>query len=178
MKYMLKFFSLKWLSVLILTLAIITTTSRGAYCNSEENLVLDRKDPFLAGALSFYNPGLGQFYAGENAKGIVFWLTENAFFFSALFTVMDLSVKLKKDFGFEFSISQKTNLSTERIVTSVSLGLAFIILHIYNIIDAVNSAKEYNARQEEKLFMDNQMGIHVELTDQSDMFFLSYSFKM
>ena len=154
------------------------TFSVRANCQSDENILLDRKDPFLAGALSFYNPGLGQIYAGENVKGLVFWITENVFFFSALFIVMDLSVKLKKDFGFEFSISQKPNLSNERIVTSASLGVAFLILHIYNIMDAVNSAKDYNSRQKEKLFMDSQAGLNLQLTEKSDGLFLSYSFKM
>ncbi len=116
----------------------------------QEKLSFLKKDPFLAGALSFYNPGLGQFYVGDTESGMLFWVGENILFFSALLMVTDISFKLKKDFGFEFKIEQKSNLSDGRVATAIGLGIGFLFLHIYNIIHAVDGAKDYNKRLEER----------------------------
>lgn len=119
---------------------------------AKDDIIFQKKNPFLAGALSFYNPGLGQLYVGDTTKGILFWASENILLFSALFISMDIKLNLKKDFGFEFSIKKKNNLSIERKITSISLGTFFIIIHIINIIDAINSAQNYNKNIEKKYF--------------------------
>ncbi len=121
----------------------------------QEKLSYLKKDPFLAGALSFYNPGLGQYYVGDTESGMLFWAGENILFFSALLMVTDISFKLKKDFGFEFKIEQKSNLSDGRIATAIGLGVGFLFLHIYNIIHAVNGAKDFNKRLEDRFFSNS-----------------------
>ncbi len=148
-------------AILVLLILVILSLSSNLIFAKQDSQKISKKDPFLAGALSFYNPGLGQYYVGEVEKGTIFWIGENILFWSALLTVMDLSFKFKKDFGFEFKIKQKANLSDERIIASVSLGIAFLALHIYNIIDAVDGAKRYNRRLEQKLFNQQTFNVGV-----------------
>lgn len=143
---------------------------------SEENLLKYRKDPFLAGALSFYNPGLGQFYSGESEKGMLFWLGENVLFFSSLLIVTDFTFNFKGDFGVEIKIKQKKNLSDERIITSIGLGVAFLVVHFFNIMDAVDSAKNYNKKLENLYLQDQQISFDFQIKDQRNYIFLKTRF--
>ncbi|GMT49067.1 MAG: hypothetical protein IEMM0008_0606 [bacterium] len=143
----------------------------------QEKLSFLKKDPFLAGALSFYNPGLGQFYVGDTESGMLFWVGENILFFSALLMVTDISFKLKKDFGFEFKIKQKSNLSDGKVATAIGLGIGFLFLHIYNIIHAVDAAKDYNRQLEERFLSNsNDVPFGIAIREDSAMFILRQRF--
>jgi TM2 domain-containing membrane protein YozV len=122
----------------------------------------DRKNPFLAGIFSWYHPGLGQFYVGETRKATLFWITENVLFFSLVLNIADIKIGIKRDIGFEFSIKLKKNPSTLRIASTVGLGLLLIAVHIYNIIDAINSAQEYNQKMFAREFELSQKNFSIE----------------
>lgn len=143
---------------------------------SKQDLLKYRKDPYLAGVLSFYNPGLGQFYANEPEKGMLFWMGENVLFFSSLLIVTDFTFNFKSDFGVEIKIKQKKNLSDERIITSIGLGVAFIVVHIINIIDAVDSAKKYNNKLEKMYLEENNITFDYQIRNQRNYLSVSTRF--
>ena len=113
---------------------------------SDQSFTFERKNPFLAGVFSWFHPGLGQFYAGDTKKATIFWLTENVLLFSVILNIADIKISGKRDFGFDFSIRLKQNPSNLRIVSTIGLGLLLIAIHIYNIIDAIKTAQDYNRK--------------------------------
>lgn len=167
---------IKKISKISIYLFILLFFVQNGLIAQQDKIKIYKKDPFLAGALSFYNPGLGQYYVGEPLKGTLFWVGENALFWSSLLTVMDLSINLKKDVGFEFKIKRKKNLSDERIYTSIGLGFAFIVLHIYNIIDAVNSAKKYNKSLEDRYFSQVTFDFRIEKYQDRTFYYIEHRF--
>lgn len=112
---------------------------------------LTKKDPLLGGVLSWYMPGLGQFYAKQYLKGSIYWVVENALFVSALLTIADLNFGANKDIGFQFSIKPKEYVSQKQKTIALTLGLSYVAFHIFNIIDAIQSVKTYNRQ----LMMNN-----------------------
>lgn len=122
----------------------------------------ERKNPFLAGIFSWYHPGLGQFYVGETTKAAVFWITENILLFATILNIADIKIGFKKDFGFEFAIRLKKNPSKTRIATTVGLGILFVAVHIINIIDAIQSAQEYNRQLFAREFETSQRNFSIE----------------
>ena len=102
------------------------------------------KDPYFAAALSWFVPGLGQFYIDQPLKGTLFWITDTALFWGTILTIADLDLKLNSDVGFSFAIRLKKNPSSERILATVGLGVAYVAFHIYNMIDAADGALKYN----------------------------------
>ena len=67
-----------------------------AFANQEQNIYKGpyKKDPILAGSLSLYIPGLGQFYAGKPGKGLAFFVTEASITLTGLRLVTDYSYGL------------------------------------------------------------------------------------
>jgi hypothetical protein len=112
---------------------------------SQETDIEQRKDPILAGALSWYVPGLGQFYAGALFKGAAFLVAENVLLFSALLTVAELELGVSGDInlGLKLSTKQGGTSSSEK-TTAIVLGTALVVVHFVNIIDAVNTTRNYN----------------------------------
>ncbi len=106
---------------------------------------IERKDPFLAGVLSWYMPGLGQFYAGKYLKGAIFWSVENALFISAVLTVADMHFSVNKEIGFQFNIKPKETISEKQTKIGISLFISFGIFHIYNVVDAIRTVKKNNS---------------------------------
>jgi len=106
----------------------------------------ERKDPFLAAALSWFVPGLGQLYVGRPLEGGIYWLVDNALFWSAVLNVADVDFGLERDIGVRFAIRMRENLSSARIWTSVGLGLCYLAFHIYNVLDAADDAHAHNQR--------------------------------
>jgi len=111
-----------------------------------------RKDPILAGALSWYVPGLGQFYAGSIFKGATFMVVEYALLYSTIISVAEVELGLSGGISLGLKISSKEGgaTSSER-TTAIVLGTTLIIIHFVNIIDAVNTTRKYNEEQGNKL---------------------------
>ncbi len=113
-----------------------------------------KKDPLFAGILSFYMPGLGQFYSDEKLKGALFLVTEYTIIVGSLFYFLDFNFKAGSDSGFNLGIDAKrTNLgviSTKRKHLFYATLATLSVIHVYNIIDAVQSAGSFNHSLHEK----------------------------
>jgi len=105
-----------------------------------------RKDPFLAGILSWYTPGLGQIYTENYWKGVIIWGIEQSLFFTGLLMIADINFGVNETVGFQLNIKPKETISDEKKVICVSLFLTLGIFHIYNVVDAVRSAKDFNKK--------------------------------
>jgi len=101
----------------------------------------DRKDPFIAGVLSWVWPGLGQFYTQDYAAG-------------SLFLLADLVQKGLLVYG-AFYYSDKYSSSDNEVVRwqdmrsrdqTIIIGYVFsvLFLKVYCVVDAVYSAERYN----------------------------------
>jgi TM2 domain-containing membrane protein YozV len=112
--------------------------------NNVSAMIPQKKDPFLGGVLSWYMPGLGQFYADRYLRGAVFWMIENTLFFSAVLTVADLNFSTNEEIGFQFNVKPKDTLSKKQERIGIGLFVGYAIFHIYNVIDAIQVVKEYN----------------------------------
>jgi hypothetical protein len=109
-------------------------------------------DPIFAGMLSWYMPGLGQYYATEYVKGTVFLVTEYTLVFAAIFYYLDFDFAAGTGSGFHLKVDAKrTNLGVvETSRRNVFFGLigCAVALHLYDVYDAVMSARSYNTRLE------------------------------
>lgn len=130
-----------------------------------EELIL--KDPMIAGLMSASLPGLGQLYAGQRSRGLMFFLgTVGAFGATAAFAhpahldIVDydrveyggnadgmLSVEELKNWeDKEYADDAFGDLSTSRkvgAITSAGVGLG---LYIWNIIDARRASRAHNEK--------------------------------
>jgi hypothetical protein len=113
-----------------------------------------RKDPILAGALSWYVPGLGQLYAGAYLKGAAFWLVEEALLASTILTLAELELNVTGDINLGVNIKSKENPDNKERKTAFILGTSLVIVHFLNVIDAVNTTSKYNQKQEQKIYTD------------------------
>ncbi len=113
-----------------------------------------KKDPLFAGILSFYMPGLGQFYSDEKLKGAIFLVTEYTIVIGSLFYFLDFNFKAGSDSGFNLEIDAKRTdlgvISTKRKNLFYTTLATLSVIHVYNIIDAVKSAGSFNASLQEK----------------------------
>jgi hypothetical protein len=112
-----------------------------------EDSVVVRKDPILAGALSYYVPGLGQLYAGSYLKGAAFWVLEQTLLVSTLLTVAEIDLNVSGDISLGLNIKAKDETSKQERKTAIVLGSALLVVHFLNIIDAVNTTRNYNRQQ-------------------------------
>ncbi len=115
-----------------------------------------KKDPIFAGMLSWYMPGLGQYYSGDVLKGTAFLVTEYTLTIGAIFYFLNFDFAAGGGTGFKVNIDAKrTDLgvveTSRRNVFIGVMSLVFVI-HLFNVADAVGSAKSYNVElQKERL---------------------------
>lgn len=100
----------------------------------------ERKDPFIAGVLSWSWSGLGQFYTQNYKKGSAFLLAdmaEKGLLVYMLFYISDKYSSSNQDVSWS-DISRKDQ--------TIVVGLLFSIFftRLFSVVDAVNSAHEYN----------------------------------
>ncbi len=110
------------------------------------------KDPILAGALSWYVPGLGQFYAGSIIKGATFMVLEFGLLYGTIISVAEIELGVSGNISLGLKIRSKDEevSSTER-TTAIVLGTTLIVAHFVNIIDAVNTTRKYNSELDRKI---------------------------
>ncbi len=111
-----------------------------------------KRDPILAGILSWYVPGLGQYYSGEIAKGTAFLITEYAIALGAVFYYLNFDFSAGGKSGFKVNVDAKrTDLgvveTSRRNVFYCAMSLV-VVIHLYNISDAVRSARSFNGNLE------------------------------
>ncbi|HDS09477.1 MAG TPA: hypothetical protein ENN73_04550, partial [Firmicutes bacterium] len=99
-----------------------------------------KKDPILASSISWYIPGGGQFYSGKYLKGSIFLITEAGLFVTALGLVSNYSY----DIGNGFLVDAKRDVSLKDKQLAWGLGTLLLGIHVYNIVDAYKTAKNFN----------------------------------
>jgi hypothetical protein len=140
---------------------------------AQEEELPRRKDPILAGALSWYVPGLGQLYGGAVFKGASFMVVEYALIYSFLITIAEVKVGVSGGFTLGLNLSTKEGgLTSSEQTTAVLLGTSLVIVHFINIIDAVNTSRKFNENLDNKLRTD----VGFEPEQQSYRFGLSGHF--
>jgi TM2 domain-containing membrane protein YozV len=139
---------------IVLTIVLCTVP---ALCFSAEGETFVRKDPILAAALSWYIPGLGQLYSDAVLKGALFWVVENSLLAAAIMPFIELRLDVTGTMGVGVNLKSKDNIfeSNEQRI-ALALGLALAVVHLVNVIDAVNTTRDYNKSYEERLYTDFQ----------------------
>ncbi len=100
----------------------------------------ERKDPFIAGVLSWSWSGLGQFYTQNYKKGSAFLLAdiaEKGLLVHMLFYISDKYSSSNQEVSWS-DISRRDQ--------TIVVGLLFSIFftRLFSVVDAVDSAHEYN----------------------------------
>ncbi len=125
-------------------------TKSGFYDELDYNNVffLKKRDPIFAGMLSWYVPGLGQYYSGQYAKGTIFLVTEYSIVIGALFYYLNFDFAAGTGSGFSLKMdARRTNLGVvETSRRNIFVGLLVLTgaMHLYNVSDAVLSARDFN----------------------------------
>ncbi len=99
-----------------------------------------RKDPFVAGVLSWSWTGLGQFYAQDYAKGSLFLMSDMAQKGLFLYMLFHLSDKYQS----EGEIVNWTDMSVQDRGLIIGLTFSILVTKVLCVIDAVDSAMDYN----------------------------------
>ena len=85
----------------IVVLVIFTLLLVPVLSHAENEHVKLRKDPILAGALSWYVPGLGQMYSGAFLKGAAFFVIEQALLVGTVLSFAELNLDVSGSFNQE-----------------------------------------------------------------------------
>jgi len=131
---------------------IITAVPLLGYSDEAETYTYVRKDPIMAGALSWYVPGLGQMYSGAIFKGALFWAVEESLIVATVLTFSDLKLEVTRQMDLGLSIKTKQDPSKTEKRAAVLLGTSLVVIHFINVIDAVNTALKYNKSFEHKIY--------------------------
>ena len=113
-----------------------------------------RKDPILAGALSWYVPGLGQLYSGKLLKGAAFFVIEEALLIGTILSFAEIKLDVSGDINIGLNIKSKAHADRDEQKIGVILGAALIVVHFANVIDAVNTSRKYNQSIENDFYTE------------------------
>ena len=119
---------------------------------AEEHYTYARKDPILAGALSWYVPGLGQMYSGAILKGAAFFVIEETLLLSTLLTFAELKLDVTGGIDIGLNIKSREHPDRDEQKIGIFLAVAFIAVHFVNVIDAANTALRYNKSLEREFY--------------------------
>jgi TM2 domain-containing membrane protein YozV len=88
-----------------------------------------KRDPVFAGILSWYVPGLGQYYSGEIWKGTAFLVSEYTLMLCAVFYFLNFDFNAGGGTGFKISVDAKRTdlgvVETSRAISSSGCWRAF-----------------------------------------------------
>jgi hypothetical protein len=129
---------------------------------AEENT---KKDPFLAGVLSFYLPGLGQYYINQMGKGTLFLLTHLLIETSLLMIERNYQCKLGFGKMIKFVPKEVEEKKKERLI--LYLTLCAIFVRTMSTIDSIKETIRYNQMIEEPVFGFLLTPIQLTLTYQN-----------
>jgi hypothetical protein len=157
----------KILLTVILTIAIVIESGTSVFPSPangpgdgddilkyEKALFDKKKDPIFSGMMSWYMPGLGQYYCGRVVKGTAFLVTEYALFLGAIFYFLDFDFAAGGSSGFNVGIDAKRTdigvVETSRKNVFIALMSLVAVIHVVNVSDAYYSAKDFNRQLEEE----------------------------
>lgn len=111
---------------------------------------VDRKDPFLAGLLSWFMMGIGQIYCKEYTKGSLFIALDLVDKTTMLLLISYINTKYKPGEGEVIYMNWNAFDNSTKLLV-VTYILAKVGLRFYNVVDAINSANSYNRRYSSKM---------------------------
>lgn len=112
-----------------------------------------RRNPLLAGALSWYSAGLGQMYTGDYLKGGVFFVVDNALLLLALNAVAEVNLVVNENLGTTLNVRWRDRRSVEYNAARATFYLvSYAVFHSYNVFDAVHTALRKNLGHEPPVF--------------------------
>lgn len=103
------------------------------------------KDPFVAGLLSWLMMGTGQMYCNEYTKGSIFIAADLVDKVALIFLISHINSKYAPSSGEIININWDSFDSGTKIITLLYFA-GSLTFRFYNVIDAVNSANNYNRR--------------------------------
>jgi hypothetical protein len=103
------------------------------------------KDPFVAGLLSWLMMGTGQMYCHEYTKGSIFIAADLVDKVALVLLVSHINSKYAPSSGEIINIKWDSFDPGTKIITLLYFA-GSLTLRFYNVIDAVNSANNYNRR--------------------------------
>jgi TM2 domain-containing membrane protein YozV len=139
---------------LTVVLVICTVLLAPVITHAQNDYAKSRKDPILAGALSWYVPGLGQMYSGAFLKGAAFFVVEEALLIGTVLSFAELNLDVSGSFNIGLSIKSKDDPDRGEQRTGILLGVSLIIVHFVNVIDAVNTSRRHNRTLDMQLYTD------------------------
>ncbi|GEM_PF-1249491 len=161
------------LTILIGLLIVSCCYAENTSISNNHNLVLRKynyKNPALAGVLSWYAPGLGQFYTEKYVKGMIFFTAENALLITTISIVADFDFSFDEGMFFNFSIKPKEHITEDDNYLLILFAACYGALHMYNVIDAVVSTGNYNKHIRQQVSVSEngniQFGIKADLPIQ------------
>lgn len=108
-------------------------------------LPASEKDPFIAGLLSWFMMGMGQIYAHEYTKGSIFIAANLVSKLSLVLLISHINTKYSPGGNEIINIDWKSFDSNTKFLVIGYFATSFG-LRVYNVVDAVKSAREYNER--------------------------------
>ena len=86
--------------------------------------------------LSVVSPGMGQIYSGQLDKGLAIWTASAALSAGFLLTVADIDLNSTGGpFPFNIGLRFKKNLTHQETFWAVGLGVTFLSVYVYNLLD-------------------------------------------
>jgi len=144
---------------ILVAILLLLVLAAPVYCLAQEedfpkyeDDILRYKDPILAGALSWYVPGLGQIYAGSIFKGVTFMAVEFALLYGTIISIAEIELGVTGGFTLGFKIKGKgSDVTSAERTTAIVLGTTLIVVHFINIVDAVNTTRRHNIDIDQKI---------------------------
>jgi len=129
------------------------------------------KDPFIAGLLSWFMLGIGQIYVQEYTKGSLFIAAGFVDKAALVLLISHINTKYAPSDNEIVNINWKSfDGSTKFLVISYLAGT--LGLRLYSVIDAVQSARNYN----ERYYSHSKKG-GLSFSLDNDTFSLNYNFR-
>lgn len=102
-------------------------------------------NPFLAGALSWYNAGLGQIYTRNYVKGIIYFVLDSGLFYLTLNSIADIELNFNETLGIGLTAELRSRKDLEyNSVNATFFLVSYLAFHLYGVFDAVMTAYNDN----------------------------------
>jgi TM2 domain-containing membrane protein YozV len=139
----------------------------------ETNLMpnTDYKDPFIAGMLSWFMMGIGQFYCKEYTKGSIFIAADLVDKTSLILLISYINSRYSQSDQTIYINWSAFDPGTKVLIISyftVKFGVKF-----YSVIDAIQSANKYNSRY---ISQGDDRKLAFDFNDESFSLYYTYRF--
>ena len=125
--------------------SLLTFADQLNHYDTSDRIYPAEKDPFIAGLLSYLMMGTGQIYCHEYTKGSIFIAADLVDKAVLVLLISHINSTYAPSSGEIININWDA-FSTETKTLTIIYFIGSVGLRFYNVIDAVNSANEYNRK--------------------------------